>query len=75
MAASAPVSYPRDNEWLQDRHVITFLAEQAYLNIVDEPLAWNYLVRAIMRHRKMTEANARKLVAAAPLHVAEFGDP
>ena len=49
-----------DNEWLQDRHVITFLAERAYLNVVDKPLAWNYLVRAIMRHRKMTEASARK---------------
>ena len=60
MAASAPVSYPHDNEWLQDKHVITFLAERAYLNVVDEPLAWNYLVRAIMRHREMTEANARK---------------
>ena len=60
VAASAPVSYPHDNEWLQDKHVITFLAERAYLNVVDEPLAWNYLVRAIMRHREMTEANARK---------------
>ena len=43
----------------QDRHVITFLAERAYLSVVDDPLAWNYLVRAIMRHRKMTEADAR----------------
>ena len=58
--ASGPVSYPHDNEWLQDRHVITFLAERAYLNVVDEPLAWNYLVRAIMRHRKMTGVSARK---------------
>ena len=54
------MSYPRDNEWLRDRHVITYLAERMYLNVVDELLAWNYLVRAIMRHRNMTEASARK---------------
>ena len=54
------MSYPHDNEWLPDRHVITFLAERAYFNVVDQPLAWDYFVRTTLRHRKMTEASARK---------------
>ena len=54
------MSYPRDNKWLQDRHVITYLAERVNLNVVDEPVAWNCVVRAIMRHRNMAEATARK---------------
>ena len=48
MKACTPLSYPRDSEWLQDRHVITYLAESVNLNVVDKPLACNYVVQAIM---------------------------
>ena len=60
MEASAPLSYLRVNEWLQDGQVITYLAERVYLNVVNEPLPLNYLVRVIMQHSNMTQASARK---------------
>ena len=58
--ASMPMSNIRDKNWLQDKHLITYLQEIMNLHIVVVPLAWKYFARAIVRRRDIEEAKAKK---------------